>query len=407
MVIVRMRRTTAVMVWGLSILCGATLQAQNRIDGDGFAQREQLAQHSSPLLEGLTAAAFNDTAKAEKFLPPLIAAAPQSAAAAQARQALAFLYFRQGLYRQALRWIDSAFAAGPDDANLRGMKVLVGQLATHPDQQSTTVPSSAAAHLREGNIFVAVRANGLPGEYILDSGANISLISESEARRLGMKVETVNGSLAATGAIDSTFPYRLAVLDRLEIGDARLRNVGFMVVSDDQQPFVEMLEGQRAILSIPVLLGLRTMRLRPGSEQLDIGFASQPLQYDQANLCFEGALPLLLASFQGKAIRLVFDTGSARTDFWPKFGTNYPDYIASHGHKGSRQVRGVDGSKQFDSVILDEVSLEIAGRTVLLRPAHVIPEPKDSPLHGRLGMDALGLAKSLTIDWSAMRLTLE
>jgi tetratricopeptide (TPR) repeat protein len=402
-----MRRIITFIVWGLSILRGATLPAQNRIDGDGFAEREQFAQHSSPLLEGLTGAAFNDTAKAEKFLPPLIAAEPRSAAAAQAREALGFLYFRRGAYRQALRWIDSALADGPDDANLRGMKVLLGQWATHPDQQSTTVPSSAAAHLREGNIFVAVRANGLAGEYILDSGANTSLISESEARRLGMKVEAVNGSLAASGAIGRTFQYRLATLDRLEIGGATLRNVGFMVVGDNQQPFVDLPEKQRAVLGIPVLLGLRTMRLRPGSEQLDIGFASQPLRYDQANLCFEGALPLLLASFQGKAIRLIFDTGSARTDFWPRFGTDYPDYIAIHGHKGSRHVRGFDGSKQFDSIMLDEVSLEIAGRTLLLRSAHVIPEPKDSPLDGRLGMDTVGLAKSIVIDWSAMRVMLE
>jgi hypothetical protein len=61
----------------------------------------------------------------------------------------------------------------------------------------------------------------------------------------------------------------------------------------------------------------------------------------------------------------------------------------------------------LDSIILDEFSLEVGGRTLLLRPAHVISEPKDSPLHGRLGMDALGLAKSLVFDWSAMRLTLE
>jgi predicted aspartyl protease len=401
------RTIVLLLIWGLSILCGAAPQAGSRIDGDGFAQRDQLAQHSSPLLEGVMAAAFNDTAKAEKSLPALITAAPKSTAAAQAREALAYLYFRQGAYRQALRWIDSALAANPDDVELRGMKVLVAQLATYPDQQSTTVPSSTAAHLREGTIFAAVRANGLAGEYLLDSGANVSTISESEARRLGMKVESVDGSMSLTGGAGGSFNYRLATLDRLEIGDATMRNVAFIVVSDNQQPFVELPEKQRAILGIPVLLGLRTMRLRPGGELLEIGFASQPLQYDKANLCFDGPTPVLLASFQNNAIRFLFDTGAAHTYLWPNFGTSYPDYVASHGHKGTWEMRGVDGSRQLDSIMLDEISVNVGGRTLLLRSARVISEPKDSPLQGLVGMDALGLAKGLIFDWSAMRLTLE
>jgi hypothetical protein len=110
----------------------------------------------------------------------------------------------------------------------------------------------------------------------LDSGANISTISESEARRLGLKIESASDSAPLTGIIGG-FSYKLATLNRLEIGGATLRNVAFLVVGDDHLPFTELPKGQQAILGISVLLGLRTMRVRPTGEQMEIGFASQPL----------------------------------------------------------------------------------------------------------------------------------
>lgn len=402
-----MRRSTTVIALVLVMLCGAALQAQDKIDGDGFVLRNQLSPSATPLLEGLTAAAFNDTGKAEKLLPPLIAKAPNSQAAAQAREALMFLDFRQGAYRQALHWVDLALATSPGDAKLRGLRVLLDGLTRHPDQHATTTPSSAAAHLREGNIFVAVHANKQSGEYILDSGANISVISESEARRLGMKIESSEGSTPLTGAAGGNFSYRLATLDRLEIGRATLRNVAFLVVSDDSLPFAELPKGQRAILGIPVLLGLRTIRLRPMGEQMEIGFDSQPLKYIEANLCFDSAYPLLLARFQQKELYLSLDTGGAHSDLYSRFRDSFAAYVATHGHKGNWRQRGVDGSKQIESTDLDEVALNIGGRMLLLRPAHIIDEPRDSPLQGRLGMDALSQAKTLTFDWGAMRLLLE
>ncbi|HEX8984190.1 MAG TPA: retropepsin-like aspartic protease [Bryobacteraceae bacterium] len=402
-----MRRSPMVVALGLLILCGAALQAQDRIDGDGFALRNQPPARATPLLKGLIAAAFNETHKAEKLLPPLIAKAPKSPAAAQAREALIGLYFRQGAYRQALRWIDSALAASPDDAGLTSTRVLAGSVAKHPDQRSTTSPSTAASHLREGNIFVSVRANKQPGEYILDSGASISVTNESEARRLGMKIESADGSIPLSGAAGGSISYRLATLDRLEIGGAALLNVAFMVVSDDTLPFAELPKGQRAILGIPVLLGLRTMRIRPTGEQMEIGFASQRLKYSHANLCFDGPVPLLLAAFQDKELHMSLDTGGAHSDLYSRFGASFAAYVATHGRKGSYRQRGVDGSKQLESIDLDEAALSIDRRTLLLRPAHILDEPKNSPLHGRLGMDALFQAKVLTLDWGAMRLRLE
>jgi Tfp pilus assembly protein PilF len=116
------------------------------------------------LLEGLTAAAFNHTGKAKELLISVLAKAPKSPAATQAGMALSFVYLRQGAYRKALRSVDLVLAADPEAPGVRGWRVLVAGLARHPDQQSMTRPSTAAAHVREGNIFVAVRANGQPGE---------------------------------------------------------------------------------------------------------------------------------------------------------------------------------------------------------------------------------------------------
>ena len=62
------------------------------------------------------------------------------------------------------------------------------------DDGAARAPARSSWHIEEGNMFVPVVVNGVSGDYILDTGANISVLSVSEAQRLGLKLQGGQGT---------------------------------------------------------------------------------------------------------------------------------------------------------------------------------------------------------------------
>jgi hypothetical protein len=58
----------------------------------------------------------------------------------------------------------------------------------HDLEISSSVPSLFKEEVFANNLFVPVKANVSAGSYIVDSGANISALSQSEADRSGLNV---------------------------------------------------------------------------------------------------------------------------------------------------------------------------------------------------------------------------
>jgi hypothetical protein len=105
----------------------------------------------------------------------------------------------------------------------------------------------------------AAPGSGKAANYIFDTGANFSVLSESEARRLGLSVRGAPGS-HGTDAAGTSVPYRVALAGRVSVGDFEVRNVLFLVARDDRQPFVDLPAGSRGVLGFPVALAFETIR---------------------------------------------------------------------------------------------------------------------------------------------------
>jgi predicted aspartyl protease len=86
-------------------------------------------------------------------------------------------------------------------------------------------------------VFLPVIVNDKAVEWLFDSAFSHAVLSESEARMLGVSVHGATGVGADfSGGTTTT---RAAVADRMVIGDAELRNVPVLVVPDSQPPWNE------------------------------------------------------------------------------------------------------------------------------------------------------------------------
>jgi len=367
------------------------------------------AKRASAFYRGVVASAFNDVKQAKKDLKSFIKSAPESEQVSDARALLIYIYQRAGRYRQAFSEIERALAVKPDDAGLKNARALFGALSQYPEQSVVERRFSQIRYsMKGGNMFIPVEVNLKSANYVVDTGANFSLISEAEAKRLGLTIHDRGGSRMGDAA-GASVDVRIAVADQLTVGNIRLRHVSLFVVRDDQQPFIDLPSGERGVLGLPVLLAFQTLRWKQEGT-FEVGFPPGSRKGPRSNICFEGANLIVEGEFRQSKINVFLDTGATRTRVLSLFAKEFASFINEFGTKGSDRVTGVGNSVEVDVITLPELALRISGFDAVLRPAQVLLKDTTSDnrrSHVWGGLDLLNQARAVTLDFKSMRLALE
>jgi tetratricopeptide (TPR) repeat protein len=376
---------------------------------DMFLLRNTLGRHpqSSDFYEGELACAFNDTAICEEKFNRILAVEPKSAVARQIHHILAYAAMRKGRYGRALHEIDALLALDPNDSDAKSAKPFIKALSRFQDQAvQSHGASKVIVQMDDGKLPLLI--NGSKAAYFFDTGANLSTLSESEARRLGMEIQEVKSG-SSTDVNGNSVLFRVALAKSVALGAIDLSNVAFLVASNDQQPFVDMEPGQRGLIGLPVLMALGSITwTREGMFEADR--SSAPSNLSAANICFDDLLVITQATFEGHRLPFVLDTGAETSDLWPKFAGVARDLIRKSGSRESHTVTGVGGAQKFEVTSLPKVMLELGGKSVALQPAYVLetqPRTQSKWFYGNLGVDLLRQAQSVTINFETMTFELD
>jgi len=161
---------------------------------------------------------------------------------------------------------------------------------------------------RIGRLLVPVTINGQgPFRFVLDTGANRSVLTPQLAAHLGLAVSTTS-RLTMTGVTGSASVPTVAV-DRLKVGDVELRNVHLPVAASLSEDTSGTL-GVDALPNTRVLLDFASGRIqirKAHREILQDGFSRIPGQ------CRFERLMIVRATVGRVPVRAVVDTGSQFT----------------------------------------------------------------------------------------------
>jgi predicted aspartyl protease len=211
---------------------------------------------------------------------------------------------------------------------------------------------------QQGLWDVSVEVNSQRGEWIFDTGANYSTVSESEARRMGLAIREVSGYTRDLGG--GKHPTRLAVAGELRFGSARLHNVVFLVLADQSLIF-SALQSIHGILGLPVMRALECVEVSADGA-ITFGKAA-PAARDPANLFFDGLNPIVQVGHAGHNVQMMLDTGAVTTFLYPSILDAFAPWERDQ-LKGANGPAGGSGQRQADLVPF--IQLEPAGRTVYL-----------------------------------------
>ena len=313
---------------------------------------------------------------------------------------------REGRYGRSLHEMDALLAIDPNDSDAKDTRPFIEALSQFPDQAvQWTGPNKATVQMDDGRLPLLI--NGKKASYFIDTGANLSTLSESDALLFGMEIYEVKSTGADING--NRVLFRIALAKSLAVGRIELSNVAFLVAAKDAQPFVDMGPGQRGLVGLPVLLALGSVTWnREGAFEADLSPSRGNLSV--ANICFDDLNLITEARFEGHAYPFVLDTGAVTSDLWPKFTGIARDLIRKSSTHESHTVTGVGGGQKFESTSITKVALELGGKAVVLQPAHIVETRQGTTskwFYGNLGVDLLRQAETVTINFRAMTLQLD
>jgi len=137
-----------------------------------------------------------------------------------------------------------------DLADNRDSYNLIEPLKEFPSQKMhiTTDVTIPLLHNEFGHTLIRVTKSSQSEDFIFDTGANLSTISESCAQRMGIRVLESSSDIGnSTGSKVKT---KVGIADSLQIGTLLLENVVFLVMSDESLSFPEINYAIRGVIGL-------------------------------------------------------------------------------------------------------------------------------------------------------------
>ncbi|MGH9160708.1 MAG: retropepsin-like aspartic protease, partial [Vicinamibacteraceae bacterium] len=130
--------------------------------------------------------------------------------------------------------------------------------ASGPNMRVRQAAASFSCDVSDRGVWLPATVNGRSVRWLMDTGANVTIISDAEASRLGLEIRDSKGG-AADLAGGST-AIRTAIARRIVIGRTQFEHVPVLVTPADGMPWKAWPPGKQGILGLPLFIGLDALR---------------------------------------------------------------------------------------------------------------------------------------------------
>ena len=318
---------------------------------------------------------------------------------------------KQSRYREAAEALETAkdkYGYTMDSvslANLQETYNTVEPLKELPPQKmhltaDVTIPISRNQF---SHMVMRVTSGGQSEDFIFDTGAMLSVVSESCAQRMGIRVleSSVNVGSSVGGQVQS----KIGVADSLRIGDLLLENVAFLVLPDEKLSFPEVNYVIHGIIGFPVVYQMKKIVMCKD----EITVVANPTKRNLHNLFLDGLSPFVRLEADSDTVVFKMDTGANTSEFSEKYFTANKDKITKKAVLKTVKRGGAGGIVDSKVYELKNVRLKIGGRELTI-PSMAALTDKLSFIEncdGNLGQDVLMHFNKLILNFEDMYLAFE
>jgi predicted aspartyl protease len=316
-------------------------------------------------------------------------------------------FYKLGRYREAVACCDTLltrFGARMDNAereSLANNKVLWHAIEDVPPQEVILTGDTASVSWSRdaaGLMDVPVRKDTGTYDFVFDTGAGLSTISEGFAAHLGLRVRKVDLDVQSITGIHNNAG--LAVADSLYLGMVLLRHVVFLVLPDAQLSFPQIHYSIKAILGLPVIWQLQEIHIRKDGT-LTLENADHPRA---SNLALDGWAPIVQVTTGTDTVAFHFDTGANATELYTAYFERHRAEVLRKGKRKISKRGGAGGVVPTEVYRLKDLDLTVGGRMLTLSPVDVIVHSTDDKYYGNLGQDVFSHFPEMVLNFKYMYL---
>jgi predicted aspartyl protease len=251
-----------------------------------------------------------------------------------------------------------------------------------------------------GLMNIPVTVDKLEEDFVFDTGANISTISESYAKK--MHLHLIKSSFNVESSTSISNLATLAVATKLRIGAIILKNVVFIVLPDRQLEFPQINYKIHGIIGYPVISQLGEIHVRKAGT---IIVKARPDHRPVNNMAMDELLPVILLKANNVKLPFSFDTGAKQTEFTARYFDRFKVNITKTGKPDSIKRAGAGGSVTYKVYKVPQVQFTVSGKTVNLDDIAITTEVDNSKAgfyYGNIGQDLVGKFDEMIIDFKKM-----
>lgn len=272
-------------------------------------------------------------------------------------------------------------------ANYKNVKAINKTLAdNHIDKQKVHLTHDIKLpihHNQFNHLMLPVKINSKHDDFIFDTGAMMSTIPESNAKRLGLTIYETDIKVGTSTDID--IRTKLGVADSLYFGDLLVENVVFLVTQDKDlyiEKYDYLLPG---IIGFPVMAQLEEIRLAKQS----VLIPHTPSTRNYSNLYMNEGRPIVQLINGADTLKMAMDTGAKNTELSYKYFKENKKRILAEGTLKTSQRGGAGGMIEDKTYDLPLFEFQVGSKKRILDQISIntIEYPFIKGLDGNLGQD--------------------
>ena len=285
--------------------------------------------------------------------------------------------------------------------NYENMLGLFGALAGVPPQEMHMADDITIAAFRNkfNHLMVPVKAHGTVADFIFDSGAGLSTISESHAQKMGMRI--IESRVDVSSGTSINVQSKLAVADSIFLGDILFRHVVFLVMPDSLLSFPQVNLVIKGIIGFPVLYQMGEIHMfKDGKIQIPKNATHSKLE----NLFLDNQVPVIAVLHGGDTLLLNLDTGAKTSELSKKFFEAHRAEVDSLGKKSIKHFGSAGGIAAMEVYDLPDFHFKVGSHHTLLPHVTVMLQEKKFTKNrdGNLGQDVIGQYDEMVLSFRNM-----
>ena len=276
-------------------------------------------------------------------------------------------------------------------------------LASVPAQQTfipgnTTIPWQRD---KVGLIEIPVRSQHSVVASIFDTRANISSVSATYAKKLGVRLLNVTYR-EGSGATGNTFKVELGVADSLWLGGILAQHVVFQVMPDEVLYIAPIDFRMNLIIGYPVIAQLREVHIQKTGA---LKIPAKPAGSSLRNLAMDGLNPVISCVVGADTLIFQFDTGASTTDFYANYFQRFEKAVRREAVRDSVQSGGAGGVIRQNIYWLKDIHITVGNKTLVLKKVSIQEQPIShirQKFYGNMGQDIMAPFDETILNFESM-----